>query len=165
MRKSLFEGIIEYSEKVCEKLSLYSGLYSFYLVLLFLILLLNCIPYGTEAYLGLPQNLRWSSFSQKLMTTSWQFSTYFNFHVYFFQIFKYFSILNWTTTTKYTMYAYTIYGVFAEHLFWRIPLGVCFLCSKPLDQVLETSLLWNFKEFISGKNHKLKISVLLPNFI
>ena len=52
MGKSLFEDMVEFLEKGCEKLSLYSGLYSFYLVLLFLLLLLNCIPYGTE----LPQN-------------------------------------------------------------------------------------------------------------
>ena len=71
-------------KKGCEKLSLYSGLHSFYLVLLFLIMLLNCIPYGTEAYLGLPQILIRSSLWQKLMASSWQFSICFNFHVYFF---------------------------------------------------------------------------------
>ena len=42
------------SRKKAVKNFLYT-VYSFYLVLLFLLLLLNCTPYGTETYLRLPQ--------------------------------------------------------------------------------------------------------------
>lgn len=49
-----------------------SGLFSFCLVLLFLFLLLNCITYGIKLYLGLPQNLKWSSCRQKSTASSHQ---------------------------------------------------------------------------------------------
>ena len=59
------------------------------------------------------------------------------------------------------MPAYTIYGVFAEHLFWRIPQRGCLLCSTSLVQALDTSLLSNFKEFVSGKTKHFNFTLQL----
>ena len=57
--------------------TLYISLFSFYLLHLFLLLLPNCIPYGTEVHLGLQIS------DTSKYKINWQFSTCFNFHVYF----------------------------------------------------------------------------------
>ena len=144
MRKSLFADMVKFFEEACEKLSLHSGLFSFYLVLLFLLPLLNCIPNGTEANVGVSQNLRWSSLWKKLMVSSFQLVvldllqlSYLFFPTLIFS--KSSGILVYLTECSYNEIHDT--WVFAEYLFWRIPQGGCFCCSKSLGQVLETSLL------------------------
>ena len=173
MRKSLFADMVKFFEEACEKLSLYSDLFSFYLVLLFLLPLLNCIPNRTEANLGVPQNLRWSSLWKKLMASSFQLVvldplqlSYSFFPTLIFS--KSSGILVYLTECSYN----EIHDTWVCNLlricrtsFLKNTTGGLLLLLQVFRPGARNIIIVKSKACVPVKNHKLKISNSLHNFI